>query len=105
MPGHGPGTLKKPQLPSGTASVMFPAGCQRQSPFRQTLSRVGVASREALARSQTAVTPCGSVAADSSAPSTQSTSDPKQRKPANTIMTRVETEDWSDSVIGIFSLV
>jgi hypothetical protein len=63
MPGQLPGTLKKPHWPVGGGRSPGSAGCQRQSPFRQTRSRVGVASRWAAAGSQIAVTPAGNGAA------------------------------------------
>src|ERR1041385_7630446 len=63
MPGHEPGTLKWPQPPPGTSAAPpappSGAGCQRQSPLIDRRSRVGVDSRKALSRSQTAFTPAG----------------------------------------------
>src|SRR6058998_1366030 len=62
MPGQGPGTLKYPHAPAGTAASLL-LGCQRHSPLMQTRSRVAVASRCALSKSQADFTPSGSTAA------------------------------------------
>src|SRR4051812_45751084 len=59
MPGQHPGTLKYPQFAEGTSGDFADEGCQRQSPFRQMLSRVALFSRDAESVSQTTLTPAG----------------------------------------------
>ena len=44
-PGQEPGTLKYPHLPLGTGPSELIAGCQRQRPFRQMRSQLGVVAR------------------------------------------------------------
>src|SRR3954470_24398612 len=67
MPGHGAGTLKWPQPSRGGCDWPGPAGCHRQRPLTDTRSRVGVDSRTAFSRPQTALIPWGNVATSSSA--------------------------------------